>query len=77
MTTSMLLFVRDVIFLLREHGAAAAEKFRTSSSELDEGREVAFREVLSTLQGQAIAFDIELADLGLSDPLRDPLSPPR
>ncbi len=71
-------FIRDTIYLIRERGATATEAFRHSSSKFDEGRDVAFREVLAMLQSQAHAFGIDPATVCLDgfDPLRDSLAPP-
>ncbi len=73
-------FIRDIVYALREKAATLAHQNKSaSSSPFDEGREFAFREVLSTLQNQAEVFGIELETICLDgfDALVGPLEPPQ
>jgi hypothetical protein len=70
-------YLRDIVYLLRERGANAAKECRANESLFNEGREVAFREVLSMMQNQADVFGVPRNEICLSgfDALVDPLDP--
>jgi hypothetical protein len=64
------LYLKDLGVLLKEMGlqAAAQRKLRNSANdEFALGRLMAFHEVLSLMQQQALAFEIDLKEIGLSD----------
>lgn len=70
------LYFRDFVHLLKEKAVAARSAYVSSTGEdrlFNEGRLMAFHDVVSLLQQQARAFDIALADLDLEDidPERD------
>ena len=69
-------YLRDLVYVLRERGAAA--QAAATHSDLDRERAFAYAEVLSLMQTQADAFDIPRDDilLGDFDPLNGPLDPP-
>jgi hypothetical protein len=69
-------YLRDLIVILKGKGFAAREDRHTASAndvEYAIGRLMAFHEVISLLQQQAIAFGIPREELGLDDiePERD------
>ena len=72
-------YLVDLIYLLRERGAEATERRLSSSNAFDEGREIAYREVLNLIKSQAKNFGLDLPSLGLAnlDPMTDALEPPK
>jgi hypothetical protein len=70
-------YLRDLIYTLRERGGEATRKRLASSSEFEEGREVAYREILDHMRSQAEIFGLEMEALGLTgfEPLTGPLDP--
>ena len=70
------LYLRDLGQLIREAGEASKRE-AAAASETDRafqhGRLMAYYEVMSLMQQQAVAFDLPLADLSLEglDPDRD------
>lgn len=74
-------YLRDLVYRIRENGAKAAAQSRASESgrEFQQGRALAYIEILSMMQNQADAFQIGRDELLLSgfDPVNDPLDPPR
>jgi hypothetical protein len=73
-------YFRDLVYLLRETGAEARRKSRETGKmcEFEQGRAMAYVEVLSLMQSQAVAFQLPREDLLLAgfDPERDPIDPP-
>jgi hypothetical protein len=71
-------YLRDLAYGLRELGSKAALSSRASRSAFDEGRELAYREVLARMQNQADIFGLDKEALCLAgfDPLTGPLDQP-
>jgi hypothetical protein len=70
-------YLRDLGFLLREYAEKAVRAARRpDATEFEQGRRMAYYEVVSLMQDQARTFDLPLADLALADldPDRDILS---
>jgi hypothetical protein len=73
-------YVRDIVYLLREKAAEVTRGNEAGDrSELNKGRELAFREVLSTMQNQADVFGLDKEELCLDgfDALVGPVAPPK
>ena len=74
-------YLRDLVYRLRENGAKAQVQSRSAQDgrEFQQGRAMAYMEILSMMQNQADSFQIPRDDLLLSgfDPLNDSLEPPR
>lgn len=74
-------YLRDIVFRIRENGAKAVARGREEQDgrEFQQGRALAYIEILSMMQNQADVFQIEREELLLSgfDPVNDPLDPPR
>jgi hypothetical protein len=73
-------YIRDLVYLLREAGAEAQrERKQNPGSGFEQGRALAYIEVLSLMQNQADSFMIAREEVGLAgfDPLNDPLEPPK
>lgn len=74
-------FIRDLVYLVREDAAEAAERQSAATAEraaFEAGRALAFVEVLLRMQSQADAFAIPRRDLGLDfDPLEPTALSPR
>ena len=69
-------YLRDLGYLLREAGEAAkrdAASAAESDRKYQRGRVMAYYEVLSLMEQQAVAFDLPLQELSLDglDPERD------
>ena len=71
-------YIRDVVYMIRERAAQAMKENQSKPSALNEGRELAFREVLSVMQNQADVFQIprEAVCLDGFDPLSGRVDPP-
>jgi hypothetical protein len=79
-TGDYIAYIRDLVYLLRETGAEARrERDQNPGSEFEQGRALAYVEVLSLMQNQADSFMISKEEIGLAgfDPLNDPLDPPK
>ena len=72
-------YIRDIVYLLRERAAKATKENEAGASQLNEGREFAFRELLATMQNQADIFGIPREEICLDgfEPLTGALDPPR
>jgi hypothetical protein len=73
-------YIRDLVYLLREAGAEAQrERKQNPDSGFEQGRALAYIEVLSLMQNQADSFMIAREEVGLAgfDPLNDPFEPPK
>jgi hypothetical protein len=77
MLSTHALYLRDLGYLLREAAEAAGRDVGSATEEGDrvfqQGRRMAYYEVLSLMHQQALAFDLPLQDLALEglDPERD------
>lgn len=71
-------YIRDIVYIIRERASSSMEKARTTSSEFDDGRVSAFREVLALMQSQADAFEISRSEVCLDgfDAWTGPVDPP-
>lgn len=71
-------FIRDLVYLIRETGAEARRRSAVGASDFDAGRAMAYVEILSLMQNQALAFQLPPEDLLLAgfDPETDSLDPP-
>lgn len=58
-------FVRDLVFLLKEKNHES--KNIVNPDDFEAGQQIAYRDVLSLIYQQALAFDIDLADIGMDD----------
>ena len=79
MDTSYKDFIRDVVYAFREKAAKLAHDNKNGRpTQLDEGRELAFREMLSTMKNQAEIFGLDLESVCLDgfDAFVGPLDPP-
>jgi hypothetical protein len=70
-------YLRDLGYLLKERALEARAKAKAAASfgnaAFEEGRAIAYWEVVSTMQNQAVAFQLPLEDLALDgfNPDRD------
>jgi hypothetical protein len=64
-------YIRDLVYGLRELGSKAAHETHPGGSAFDEGRVLAYREILARMQNQADVFGLDKDALCLSgfDPL--------
>jgi hypothetical protein len=73
-------YIRDLVYLLRRTGAEARHRSAEAGrmAEFEQGRAMAYVEVLSLMQNQAEAFQLPREDLLLAgfDPETDPIDPP-
>jgi hypothetical protein len=73
-------YLRDLVYLLRERGGEALRRSREPGemAEFEQGRSMAYIEVLSLMQHQADAFQLPRDELLLSgfDPENDAIDPP-
>ncbi len=69
-------YLRDFGTVLKERGLEARKRRDTERTEFEEGRLIAYYEVLSTMLNQAEVFEVSAEDLNLQDfdPDRDLLS---
>ena len=65
MNESMMLMFRDTMTLLIEKAREAKAEKDSSNSDYDIGRLMAFHDIISTIQQQASAFGVSLAEIGL------------
>jgi len=72
-------YIRDVVYLLRERAAKAANENQEGESPFNEGREAAFREVLAMMQNQADVFGVPKDEVCLDgfDALVGAVDPPK
>jgi uncharacterized protein YuzE len=61
------LYLRDLGTLLKQDALDALKRREAKQTEFESGRVLAYYEVLSTMRGQAVAFDLPLDDLQLHD----------
>lgn len=73
------LYVRDLVYLLREEASEASRTFAETRSPIEQARELALRGVLSLMKQQAVSFDLNQEDILLAgiDPMLDDLGPPK
>lgn len=73
------LFIRDIVYALRERAAAAARENGENGSPFARGRKFAFREVLAMMQNQADTFLLPRDEINLDgfDALLGAVDPPR
>jgi hypothetical protein len=73
-------YIRDLVYLLRERCAEARRRSigNAEGSDFEDGRAMAYVEVLSLMQHQADAFELPREELLLAgfDPECDPVDPP-
>ena len=64
-------YLRDLGYLVKERALAARQRERqasgTAAHEFESGHALAWYEVVSLMQGQAVAFQLPLKDLALDD----------
>ncbi|MCF8716502.1 hypothetical protein JM658_16895 [Joostella atrarenae] len=58
-------YLRDLIYLIKEREAEL--KSDTSKSEFNKGVECGYSEIISLIENQAFAFDLELKEIGFND----------
>jgi uncharacterized protein YuzE len=61
------LYLRALGTLLKQDALDALKRREAEHTEFESGRVLAYYEVLSTMRGQAVAFDLPLDDLQLHD----------
>jgi len=64
---SIKLFLQDCVNELVAKALTAKAEKESTKSEYDLGKLLAFHDVITTLQQQALAFDIPLDEIGLND----------
>lgn len=58
-------FIRDLIFLIKEREAEL--KSKDSKSEFNAGIECGYFEIISLIENQALAFNLDLITIGFND----------
>jgi len=61
------LYLRDLGTLLKQDALDARKRREAEQTEFESGRVLAYYEVLSTMRGQAVSFELPLDDLQLHD----------